>query len=198
MIPGFRIGCTGAGGVGKTTTATLLADEFELNLIPSASREVYKELSLNEDHVLALDAQSKWDLQLKIFDKKIWLDDNTASFVADRTLLDHWAYCLMYCAGNMDNNVFEQYENMVRKHMLSSYSILFYFPWGHWFPAKSDGVRSDKLAWQSSIDAIICGYCFRWNLPVITLPQDNGMDYRYGYARYTVAERLGLNRDEDA
>jgi hypothetical protein len=188
----------GAGGTGKTTTASLLSDEFELSQIPSASRVVYEELSLNEDQVLTLDAVSKWDLQLKIFEKKIWLDDNTASFVADRTLLDHWAYCLMYCAGNMDNKLFEQYETTVRKHMLSSYSMLLYFPWGHWYPATSDGVRSDKYAWQSSIDAIITGYCVRWNLPTITMPQDVDQDYRYGFAKHVVSERLGLNRDDDA
>jgi len=196
MIPGFRVGCTGAGGTGKTTTAMFLAETFDMTIIPSASRAVYTELELNEDQVLALDAESRWSLQLKIFDKKIQLDDNTPSFVADRTLLDHWAYCLMYCAGSMENDMFKHYENLVRKHMLSSYTVLFHFPWGHWLP-ESDGVRSDKLAWQSSIDAVIGGYCFRWNLPVISLPQDQDADYRNGYAKYVVADKLGLNVEQE-
>jgi hypothetical protein len=194
MVPGFRIGCMGAGGTGKTTTADSLADTFELVRLRSASRQVYEAENLTEDLVLEMSEESKWELQSRIFAKKIDMDDNTASFVADRTLLDHWAYCLMYCGADMSNEEFKKYETLVRKHMLSTYSILFYFAWGYWDVKNKDGVRSDKDAWQSAIDAIIVGYCVRWNLPVINLPQSSGEDYRYEFANNVIRKRLGLDQ----
>lgn len=198
MVPGFRVGCMGAGGVGKTTTAAYLAEVFELKPLISASREVYDDEVLTEDIVLEMSEESKWELQSRIFDKKIDLDDNTPSYIADRTLLDHWAYCLMYCGAHMTNEEFQKYETMVRKHMLSTYSVIFYFSWGHWdIPEKEqDGVRSNKYAWQSAIDAILVGYCFRWNLPVINLPQGSGIDYRNEFAERVIRERLGIKSEE--
>lgn len=185
----------GAGGTGKTTTADSIAVAFELTQLRSASRQVYEEDELTEDLVMDMNEDAKWELQARIFDKKVDMDDNTASFVADRTLLDHWAYCLMYCGANMTNEEFQKYETLVRKHMLSTYSIMFYFSWGHWDVKDKDGIRSDNAAWQSAIDAIIVGYCIRWNLPVINLPQGSGEDYRCEFAENVIRERLGIGQE---
>jgi hypothetical protein len=122
--------------------------------------------------------------------KKVDIDDTNFSFVADRSLLDHWAYCLQYCAGFMTNEEFLAMENLVRKHMRSSYSHIFYFPFGYWF-AEGDGVRQDSYAWQSSIDAIIMGYIIRWNLPVFTVPQTDGENARNEFVLNVLAETVG-------
>jgi len=185
---GIRVGFTGAGGTGKTTTAKAVSEKMKAPLIKSASRAVYEEKGLTEEKCLALPDAEKFQLQFDIFDKKIDLDINTFGFVADRTLLDHWAYCLMYCSAFMSNLQFEEFEDKVRIHMLSTYSHIFYFPFGYWF-APSDGVRQDSHAWQSAIDAIIVGYIQRWRLPVLEVPQVNGPQDRTDFVVRKISNR---------
>ncbi len=173
---GTRIAFTGAGGTGKTTSAHAVANEFILPLPVSASRFVYEAFSLTEEKVLAMTPEEQIQLQGEIFAQKIKIDQEF-SYVSDRTILDHYAYCLAYCGAHMSNDQFEAYEEKTRTLMLSSYSHIFYFPWGYW-DAPSDGVRSDSYAWQSQIDSIIAGYILRWNLPVVEVPQSKGADER--------------------
>lgn len=173
---GQRIAFTGAGGTGKTTSAEVVAEFLELPQPKSASRFVYEHFSLTEDLVAKMTDAEKLDLQLQIFDKKVE-NDQEYSYVTDRTLLDHYAYCLAYCGGFMENETFRKYEEKTRQAMLSTYSDIFYFPWGYWSPTP-DGIRSDVYAWQSQIDAIIVGYIRRWKLPVHAVPQTRGEDER--------------------
>ena len=166
----------GAGGTGKTTSAKDIAEALDLARPESASREIYRENSLTEMHVLSLSPEEKLDLQTAIFDRKM-KNDQAYSYITDRTILDHFAYCLAYCGGFMPDDVFEKYEEQTRTLMLSTYSHIFYFPWGYW-EADDDSVRSSVRAWQSQIDSILVGYAMRWNLPIIEVPQTNGELFR--------------------
>lgn len=173
---GVRIGFTGAGGTGKTTTAQFISEKLELPTFPSASRQVYIAESLSEDDVLKMTGEERWSLQQRIFQKKIELDQFN-QFVTDRTLLDHLAYCLAYCAPYMRNDEFHKTEAMTRSHMKGAYTHVFYFPWGVW-QAPPDGVRQELQSWQSQIDAIILGYLARWDIPAFVVPQTQGADER--------------------
>ena len=188
---GVKVGFTGAGGTGKTTTAVALAKELGVQMMKSASRTAYEQLKITEADCLKMDDKAKWELQGKIFGLKQTMDDNSFEFIADRTLLDHWAYCLMYCAPFISEPEFHQFENNVRKHMKSTYTHLFYFPWGYWTPETEDGVRQVAPGWQSAIDAIIVGYCVRWNLPAIQVPQLNGPEFRQDFVKKHI---LGENK----
>lgn len=181
---GTRIAFMGAGGTGKTTTAKFISQAANIPLIKSASRTVYEKENLTEEKVLKLSDTEKLQLQIRIFDTKIELDKQY-SYVADRTILDHYCYCLAYCSEFMPDEEFLKLEERVRILMLSSYSLLFYFPWGYWTPEK-DGVRQDRLSWQSKIDAIMVGYAVRWNLPIITVPQSQGPKYRNEFVLSTI------------
>lgn len=174
---GLKIGCTGAGGTGKTTSVSAISKELGINQQKSASRIVYERLDLTEEKCYALSNEKKYDLQFDIFETKIRNDQSTFSFIADRTLLDHWAYCLMYCGAYIPNEEYAEYEEKVRVHMKSQYTHIFYFPFGYWF-AEGDGVRQDHHSWQSAIDAIIVGYINRWRLPVFEVPQIGGAEAR--------------------
>ena len=173
---GTRIAFTGAGGTGKTTSALVVAGELGLDVPKSASRMAYEDQGLTEELVLKMSNEEKLDLQTYIFDQKT-VNDQEYSYVTDRTVLDHYAYCLAYCGSFMDHKTFYKYEEKTRTLMLSTYSHIFYFPWGYW-QAPSDDVRSSVDAWQSQIDAIIVGYSVRWNLPVVEEPQGQGEDVR--------------------
>lgn len=169
----------GAGGTGKTTSADFLAERLELPQPQSASRTIYERDGLTEAKVLDMDAEEQLILQTHIFAQKVW-NDQEYSYVTDRTILDHYAYCLAYCGAHMNSDTFREYEEQTRTLMLSTYSHIFYFPWGYWHAA-DDGVRSASEAWQSQIDALLVGYIMRWNLPVIEVPQTLGEDYRNNF-----------------
>jgi hypothetical protein len=173
---GLRIGFTGAGGTGKTTTAKYISEKLNLPTFPSASRQVYEAEGLTEDKVLAMSGEERLELQTRIFAKKLELDQ-AHEFVTDRTILDHFAYCLAYCAPYMTNELFNKYEAMTRTHLLGAYTHIFYFPWGVW-QAEGDGVRQDLQSWQSQIDALIVGYLARWVPNIHVVPQDTGADSR--------------------
>jgi hypothetical protein len=166
----------GAGGTGKTTTRNFLAEALDLPTMESASRLVYTEKGINEEDCNNYSEQEKLDLQTDIFNLKA-KQDNQFSYVADRTLLDHYCYCLTYCGNFMDDETFNRFEDMTRSHMRSTYNYVFYFPWGY-FEAEGDGVRRDLQSWQSMIDAIMVGYIMRWDLPVVEVPQTEGIDAR--------------------
>ncbi len=182
---GVRIAFMGAGGTGKTTSAREIAGALNLDRPESASREIYRENSLTEIAVLALSPEHKLDLQTHIFDRKVQ-NDQAYSYVTDRTILDHYAYCLAYCGGFMSDDLFEKYEEQTRSLMLSTYSHIFYFPWGYW-EADGDEVRSSVRAWQSQIDSILVGYAMRWNLPVIEVPQMEGELFRSDFILSCIA-----------
>jgi hypothetical protein len=167
----------GAGGTGKTTTAEVVAKHLNIVALKSASRTVYEREELTEELCAKLADEQKFELQFRIFAAKQEMDKTNYTFVADRTLLDHWAYCLLYCANFMPNKEFDKFEEGVRVHMLTQYTHLFYFPWGYWAPA-ADGVRSEVRAWQSAVDALIAGYIQRWRLPVKEAIQLDGREAR--------------------
>lgn len=186
---GIKIGFTGAGGVGKTTDAKALSELLGIPMIKSASRSAYERLGISENDCLKMTDEEKWQLQHEIFNSKIELDDSTFEFIADRTLLDHLAYCLMYCGAYIPEKEFYEFENRVRKHMKSTYSHIFYYPFGYWTPENEDGVRQTAPGWQSAIDAIIVGYCKRWTLPVYQVPQMQGKQFRQDFIkRYILGE----------
>ncbi len=181
---GTRIAFMGAGGTGKTTSAVFLAEALDLPQPKSASRMVYEDRCLTEAMVLDMDAEDQLILQTYIFEQKV-LNDQEYSYVTDRTILDHYAYCLAYCGAHMGSDTFREYEEKTRQAMLSTYSHIFYFPWGYWHAA-DDGVRSASEAWQSQIDALMVGYIMRWDLPVIEVPQTLGEAYRNAFLISTI------------
>ncbi len=175
MVRGLKIAFTGSGGTGKTSTAAAVSSLLNLPQMKSASRLVYEQQDLNENKVFMMAPAEKWKLQYEIFTTKINNDDCTPSFVADRTLLDHWAYCLLYCSTTIKNDEYMHLEALVRKHMIATYSRIYYFPRGDW-TGKDDGIRQTNLAWQEAIDSLIIGNIVKWKLPVVEVPQAQSDD----------------------
>jgi ABC-type glutathione transport system ATPase component len=174
---GTRIALIGAGGVGKTTSRDHIAKELDIPTFNSVSRIIYNERELSEMTVQnTFTAPMKLELQTQIFEAKV-AQDREYTYVMDRSILDHYAYCLAYCGSELENEQYLEFEERVRSLMLSTYSHIFYFPWGY-FDVESDGVRQDKQAWQSMIDAIMVGYLHRWQVPAIEVPQTQGPEFR--------------------
>ena len=188
---GLRVGFTGAGGTGKTTSALFIANEFGIPVSKSASRIIYEAKEISEEDVrTTYSNEQKWELQKEILNIKIE-NDRGYTYVADRTVLDHYAYGLSYCSGFLNNDQFTWFDEIIHNLMLSTYSHIFYFPWGFWTPDKSDGIRQDRMSWQSQIDAIIVGYLHRWGIPAIIVPQMEGIEGRNEFIKKTI---LGENK----
>lgn len=181
---GKRIAFCGAGGTGKTTSAKFISEEFELPLVKSASRTIYARKDLDEPTVNKMSPEKLLALQKDIFDLKVD-QDRQFSYVADRTILDHYAYCLAYCGAFMNEEQFTEFDELTQALMLSSYSHVFYFPWGYW-KSKSDGVRHDSSGWQSQIDSIILGHLHRWNVYAVVVPQAEGEDVRNEFIKKVI------------
>lgn len=189
MEYGLKIGFTGCGGTGKTTTMNGVLDRYNMQLrgknyvaLGSASRKVYTERNLTEEIVYKMSDRDKLNLQHEIFETKINLDHSNPKFIADRTILDHWAYCLAYCSAAMDRELFIKMEAQTKSHLLGTYDMLFYFPFGR-FEAPEDGVRSSSQAWQSQIDSIILGHLHRWKVDCHVIPkgfEDDINEFVYG------------------
>lgn len=167
----FRIAMVGAGGTGKTTTVNeIVRMGVDLPVLKSASRIVYEEEGLTEEIVGKMSLKDAWALQHRIFRKKKELD-RRQRFLADRSILDHWAYCLLYCNKIMTDEEWRDLEDQVYCHMRDRYSHICYFPFNLFDPPQ-DGVRNARKAWQATVDAILMGYLKRWNLPYIRVPFD--------------------------
>ena len=161
----MKIGCTGAGGTGKTTALKLLEKTVPETALPSVARMVFQELGVqSEDEQLSWGEEQLWNVQRTMIERKLERDQVTPSFLCDRTPLDHWAYALFRCNSSLSRHEeFSYWENEVRD-ALRVYDVIFYFPTGL-FVAPDDGLRVQSSGYHALVDGIIHGYLTRWRVP---------------------------------
>jgi hypothetical protein len=166
----LKIGFIGAGGTGKST----LAAKLDIPFVPSVMRSVLAEHSVVEKSFDDIEstAQRKtiWEIQKAGFDRKVQ-QDLSPHGVFDRTLLDHYGYCLLHAAAAIPNSVAMSMEQLVRIN-LKHYDHIFYVPLPAWIPVP-DGVRIDRLSHRYATDALFLGLLERTGVPYWTV--DNSL-----------------------
>jgi hypothetical protein len=89
----------GASGVGKTTLAKYVADNYGLKLLPSASRAAIAEMGLSDYKTLMADPDLYHQFGLRVQKLQHEMEDvcikNGEPFVSDRGF-DHIAYAVLY------------------------------------------------------------------------------------------------------
>lgn len=141
----MKIAITGAQGVGKTTLAQQINNEYpELEILPEAARLAQKE-------GYKLDSSATVETEIWLINKQLELESLGDSWVADRCTIDLFAYL---------KHLFSHENELVKfaKKMLipkfNSYDLVIYLPSGE-FAIEDDGVRETNLKFQKDIDSYI-------------------------------------------
>lgn len=147
------IGCCGVGGAGKTATAKALAAELGLPFIASSSRAVFERRGIVEADQAMMTGLEQWDLQQEIFRAREQLETTITRGVADRTLMDQFAYNLLRAGSAMDEATCNDLSLRVI-HSLTRYTLVFRFPIVT-FTTHDDGMRESAYGARISFDAIL-------------------------------------------
>ncbi len=147
------IGCCGAGGTGKTTTAKALAQNLGLPFIASSSRAVFERRGLKEADQWRLSATEQFDLQQEIFQAREQLEAQIEGGVADRTLFDQVAYNLLRAGPVITEPILDDMLSRA-KASLRKYQFVFYFPLVT-FETSNDGMRDTAFGVRVQFDAIL-------------------------------------------
>lgn len=161
------LGCCGAGGTGKSTMVELIAKEYNLKVPVSISRQYYRERGITEEQQSRFSPKDRWEAQKSMFDMKLDRDCKEDNFFADRTLLDHLAYCLIYCSSEISDTLVLSMEALVKSNA-QRYNKIFYFPMVKW--SSQDEVRNTHYAHQVLVDSVMTGLAKKLNIHMITVP----------------------------
>jgi thymidylate kinase len=163
----MKIGFTGAGGTGKTTTMELVKELIPLPVLPSGTRDVYRERGVIESDQESMSPQEKLDLQYAIFDRRAEVEQTAGeSFIADRTLLCNFAYSQLRCYELMTEDMHRAREEQVKEN-LKQYDYIFYFP--IYFSPKGDDIRQGNYTLTKVIDSLIFTFLEQQNVPYIKI-----------------------------
>jgi nicotinamide riboside kinase len=185
FLTGSFIAFCGAGGTGKTTTATKLAEIMpEYRLLTGVSRSVFKAKGVErEADQHAMNDAQRWDLQKAIQEKYLSTYDELEGqpIISDRSHLDQTAYALQYCSTAMaddDLNWIEQAVLKSFKHIRK----LFYFPLTT-FAGQDDGMREQRNGPRVQFDTLLRGLLEKYDVPFHTVPVMS-VEERAGFIRW--------------
>lgn len=164
----MRIGFTGAGATGKTTTAKALASREGLTFLPSVAREVFEAFDVREADQHRMTPEECWVIQQEIFKRYSERISSHSAFVSDRTPIDHLCYALYRCAPATSEEAYIELEGQA-KAQLAKFDLIVYAPLGAIAP-REDDFRQQGSAYRSLIDAAILGFLERWDVPYLYLP----------------------------
>lgn len=164
----MKAGFSGAGGTGKS--AVLEALNLPIPVLPSVARSVYERRGIKESDQLTMNPIQLWDLQKDIFNTRVAAEEKMdGSFISDRTLVDHMAYCLIRANAGMPADEYKTYEDKMLFSM-SGYSLVVYFPFDPKAYKINDGFRQADVPYQVAVDIMIYGLLQKHRINFIVAP----------------------------
>lgn len=165
----MRVGCIGAGGTGKTTTLQMVTTSVPEEYYPGVMRGVYRDLGIkNEVAQHQMTSEGRWKLQKTGFDRKIMQDHENPNGLFDRTLLDHFIYCLLWSREKITDTVCKSMMILVQEN-LAKYDLLFYFSLYDWV-VPPDGMREDSFTAKLEWDYLAKGFLLDARVKPIKVP----------------------------
>lgn len=167
MIP-VKIGACGSGKTGKTTALKGLDDALGIPFLPSVARPVLSKYDVTDVDQFKMQPEQMVRMQKEMIWKRIEVEQRCASFISDRTLMDHYAYVLYYCGRMMEAPDWKLLEETVAENV-RTYDLIFFFPILNFNPP-SGGEISDDYSYRTTIDLLIRGIIDKMELPVLRVP----------------------------
>jgi len=152
----MRIGISGAGSTGKTTVMRMVAEKLNMPMLPSVVRGVFARHGLNEKDQLNMLPSEAWELQHEIFEARIAAEHATPSFISDRTLVDHMAYCLFRASGAIPDEASDVYMEIMRDSV-KAYDAIFFLRPLNVITTKEDGFRQNGKGYEIAMDILMRG-----------------------------------------
>jgi nicotinamide riboside kinase len=140
----MRIALCGSHGVGKTTLAKIVAEEYGLPILHDIVVDAYKlGLPINEN--------TTTETQMRLAAKQFEQERTIVSFVADKCIFDYFIYAEVL---HLDPDVVAS----IKKMALDSYQYDAIFYIKPEFPIPHDGVRSTNVQFQAEVDDLYLGF----------------------------------------
>lgn len=148
----MRIGFSGSGGTGKTTTLLEVNKILEYPVIEEGVREYLQKNNIK--HFRELSPEDIFKMQLWLLEQKE-ISESKKNFIADRTTIDNFVYALYWLnREEAFQRPLQHYMIRCLDHAIKSYDLIIVFPFGA-IPLEDDGIRSSKEMYQFHIQLLI-------------------------------------------
>jgi predicted ATPase len=162
----MRVGFIGAGGTGKTSLAEALAAKTGWPLHRSINRQVFAQFNQTQLTHTSLPPSQRWAIQRTSFLLKIQQDQANPHGIFERTLLDHYMYCLLYCHEAIPDREISDMQELVQEN-IAGYTRLYYFPIYNWPVSLADEFRDTGVANRELQDVILQGLIYSLLHPIL-------------------------------
>jgi hypothetical protein len=105
----------------------------------------------------------RWEIQKRIFDRKLEQEAKNPHGVYERTMIDHLAYCLFRCDDCISDSTIKAMM-MLTQESMRKFDMVVYFPLYDW-EVERDGLREDHFAYRLAIDKLILGMATEMRVP---------------------------------
>lgn len=146
----LKIAFAGASGTGKTTVATFLSKELDLQINPVGSRTVSLEMGFNNPY--DVDAFGKrTEFQKKLLNDKMSWEMSRDRFVTDRTHLDNLTYSIMHnCVQTVNLDFITKAIDATKL-----YTHVVFFPIETFINVEDDKCRLNNLDYQQTYQFLL-------------------------------------------
>lgn len=152
-----RIVLTGAGGVGKTSLAQLLADKLQLNLVPELARELCHQMGYQGP----TEVSDQEAFRTSLLSYQISKERELSDFVADRGTIDCWVLWQRWQMCSAMTYDTESYYESCRSNA-SQYSHIIYIP--PLFTPPEDQFRWTDPDYIKQVDRLTRLTLYDWSL----------------------------------
>ncbi len=157
-----KIALIGSAGTGKTTMFEKLFElpdiKANFSAIPEQVRIICEEKGYKSPYEIEGDIN---EFRFEVLRRQIQVENSNDSFIADRSVIDAWAYFMRWswntCTVEMAEEFYQAAYEQAQK-----YDLLIYFPIS--FELVDDGFRWNNSIYQKQIDRLLLSLVSEWKL----------------------------------